>query len=127
MKKNYTTMDSFAQTQLGCLGAKSALYRIQWPTRLFAFLGWIGLLFAGIYYPITVGLALFGVGFLNYVLLLSFRISNNFLKSQQQQIMPSLVTCPRGRVSPFWCLSKTRTKSFTPRCARLKRSTTPNT
>lgn len=80
MKKNYTTRDSFAQTQLGRLGAKSALYRIQWPTRLFAFLGWIGLLFAGIYYPITVGLALFGVGFLNYVLLLSFRISNNFFK-----------------------------------------------
>ncbi len=71
-------MDAFAQTRQDILGAQSAVYKIQWPTRLAVFTCWIVFAAAGIYFPLTVGAALFSIGFLNYVFLLSFRISNNF-------------------------------------------------
>lgn len=89
MKKHVVFPDPIAQRQRERLGTQSAVRATQWPVRLLVFLAWSGLLLAGIYFPLTVGLALFSVGFLNYVLLLSIRINNNlFTKKTAENSLP---------------------------------------
>lgn len=73
-------IDARAWKQVEILASKSAIFKIQWPNRLIAVLFWIGITLFGILYPFTIGLAIFSIGFFNYVLLLSFRLSNNFTR-----------------------------------------------
>lgn len=70
-------MDSRALYQVSLLRNKTALTKISPKTRLIVFALGIIIVVLGILYPQTVGLFFFCFGFLNYVLLLSYRVSNN--------------------------------------------------
>ncbi|WP_273210389.1 glycosyltransferase [Runella zeae] len=90
-------MDRYAQLQLSILGTKSAFVKIQWPTRFGVLVCWVLATCLGILYPFTVGMLLFSIGFINYVLLLSFRINNNFLaktKTTSNSYETSLIEWP---------------------------------
>lgn len=79
-------MDIYAQRQLSILEKKSALFKIQPHTRLLVFLVSLLLGGFGVYYAQSVGLVLFTVGFLNYILLLSFRIHTHVFSKPRPPI-----------------------------------------
>lgn len=69
-------IDPLALAQLRLLDKNSAFYSIRWPPRLILALVIAGTVGAGIYWPYTFGVFLFGLAMLNYLILLSFRLSN---------------------------------------------------
>ena len=75
-------IDQQAQQQLSILGPKSALYKIQLSGRMFNLVLWIGFTVAGIFLPLSLGLGLFILGLINYLILLSFRLGNYFFTKQ---------------------------------------------
>ena len=84
-------IDQHAQQQLTILGTKSALYKIQLKGRMLHLLIWIVFTMLGIYFSHTIGLGIFILGIINYLILLSFRLGNFFLKkgSILNQVMPA--------------------------------------
>ncbi|MFN8344420.1 MAG: glycosyltransferase [Spirosomataceae bacterium] len=83
-------MDSLAQRYRLALGDKSAFFKIKhWP-RIKVLLFFLTVAGTGLYFSNTAGLFIFGIGFVNYVLLMSFRINTNFYISPTV----SLVTSP---------------------------------
>lgn len=81
-------MDIQAQKQLLFLGKKTAFFKIKLIPRLVLFISCLLVISLGLYYSPTIGLFIFGIGFINYVLLMSFRINTNFY------IKPRLSTSP---------------------------------
>ena len=71
-------IDKYAQQQLSILKSQSAAHKIKLPGRLLHLCIWIGLTGTGIYFSASFGLAIFLLGILNYLILLGFRIKNNF-------------------------------------------------
>ena len=71
-------VDEYAQRQLSILKSQSAVHKIKLPGRLFHLFCWLILTSAGIYFSKTLGFALFLMGVVNYLILLFFRIKNNF-------------------------------------------------
>jgi len=69
-------IDPFAAAQLKLLGKNSAFYSIRWPPRLILGVVIALTIGAGLYWPYTFGVVLFGLAMLNYLILLSFRLSN---------------------------------------------------
>ncbi len=71
-------MDDFAKQQLTILKNQSAANKIKLPGRIFHLLLWIGATVLGIYFFKSFGLAIALLAMLNYLILLIFRINNNF-------------------------------------------------
>lgn len=69
-------IDPLAARQLKLLRKNSAFYSIQWPPRLILAASIALTIGAGLYWPYTFGVGLFGLAMLNYLILLSFRLSN---------------------------------------------------
>jgi glycosyltransferase XagB len=73
--------DEYAQQQLSILGNYSAYHQIITFKRLLLFLIWISVTVTGIIAPMSAGIVIFCTGFINYLILLAFRISNNAVES----------------------------------------------
>ena len=69
-------IDPLASAQLKLLDKNSAFYSIRWPPRLILAIIISVTIGAGLYWPYTFGVFLFGLAMLNYLVLLSFRLSN---------------------------------------------------
>lgn len=69
--------DSIAKQQVDRLKGQSAYFKIKLPFRLAILATVTGVCVTAILYPYSVGVPLFFLGLLNYLLLISFRISNN--------------------------------------------------
>lgn len=69
-------IDPLATDQLARLKKNSAFYFIQWPRRLILAVFIAGTIAAGLYWPYSFGIVLFILAMLNYLILLSFRLSN---------------------------------------------------
>ncbi|MCA0229272.1 MAG: glycosyltransferase [Bacteroidetes bacterium] len=83
-------MDSRAQFQLSLLGDKTALLKIGKSTRILLLSLVVVVIVTGVFFSQTLGLFFFGLGFLNYILLLSFRVSNNFYRRTKKSITASM-------------------------------------
>lgn len=92
-------IDQQAQQQLSILGPKSALYKIQLGGRMFNLVLWIGFTVAGIFLPLSLGLGLFILGLINYLILLSFRMGNYFFT--KQNIQPEATAIPDQQLPSF--------------------------
>lgn len=90
-------MDSRAQYQLSLLGNKTALLKIGKRTRILLLSLVVTIIVTGVFFSQTLGLFFFGVGFVNYILLLSFRVSNNFFRRTKKEIIasPSMEEWPK--------------------------------
>ena len=84
-------MDSRAQFQLSLLGDKTALLKIGKSTRILLLSLVVVVIVTGVFFSQTLGLFFFGLGFLNYILLLSFRVSNNFYRRTKKSITASMI------------------------------------
>ena len=76
-------VDEYAQRQLSILKSQSAFHKIKLPGRLFHLFFWLILTSAGIYFSKTFGNVIFLTGVLNYLILLFFRIKNNFQRHRK--------------------------------------------
>lgn len=94
-----TAIDRQAQHQLSILGSKSALYKIQLGGRMFNLFLWVGLTIAGVFLPLSLGLGIFILGLINYLILLSFRLGNYFFS--KHSIEPLAMTIPDRELPSF--------------------------
>ncbi|MDX2136444.1 MAG: glycosyltransferase [Saprospiraceae bacterium] len=76
--------DPLAQKQAEILGSKSAWHKIKPAYRLFFLALVTAIMVAAIWFPVSVGLPLFFAGMLNYLTLISFRISNNIGRASRR-------------------------------------------
>ncbi len=77
MPINVPELDPLAKKQAALLRQKSAWLKIRPAFRMVLLALVAGVMVAAIWFPMTVGLPLFFIGLLNYLTLISFRISNN--------------------------------------------------
>lgn len=77
MHKLIEQADALAQQQVHILQRASALYKIRPIVRGAIFLFVVGVVVSALVYPYSVGLLLFFMGFVNYMLLIAFRMGNN--------------------------------------------------
>lgn len=72
------SVDPRAKHSILALGAKSAFFRIQLPGRMLNLGIWIALTVCGIVFSQNLGLGIFILALVNYLILLSFRLNNYF-------------------------------------------------
>ena len=92
-------IDQQAQHQVSILGSKSALHKIQLSGRMFNLVLWIGFTVAGIFLPLSLGLGIFILGLVNYLILLSFRLGNFF--STKHPTPPQALAVPDHQLPDF--------------------------
>lgn len=85
----FPSADPRANHSVLALGAKSAFFRIQLPERMLHLGIWIGLTTCGILFPQNLGLGIFILALINYLILLSFRLNNYFSSTKSPaQMLP---------------------------------------
>lgn len=82
-KSSKIAIDVFAINQLAILKNQSAAFKIKLPGRMIHLFIWVGITALGIYFYQSFGLGIALLAFINYLILLIFRIKNNFQSNKK--------------------------------------------
>lgn len=82
-KSSKIAIDVFAINQLAILKNQSAAFKIKLPGRMVHLFIWVGITALGIYFYQSFGLGIALLAFINYLILLIFRIKNNFQSNKK--------------------------------------------